>query len=237
MISLSLKRGISVSLAGLAMIAAMLLATPAQAAPPIIGGSNAVSAPWAARVFLNGQGVCSATIIAPSYVLTAKHCVANAGTYTFRIGSVDAASGGTVASTAAITRHPTADLAIVRLTFPVLAIYSPLSSTNVAVGQGVRIYGWGATSACGDEALCQSRFLKVATMAVFAPNCGDLFGGVAICAAPVTGVSAGGDSGGPMFAANRQVGVSSASDRATWSSYTNITTPSYRLWIFLVSGA
>ncbi|HET6287067.1 MAG TPA: trypsin-like serine protease, partial [Amycolatopsis sp.] len=119
-------------------------AEPSGVQPMIIGGQYAQSGPWAARLFVNGQQNCSATIIAPQYILTAKHCVAGSGSYTFRIGSLDQQSGGTMATAASITRHSGADLAIVRLTSSVNATYAPLGTTsNVAVGQNVQVYGWG----------------------------------------------------------------------------------------------
>ncbi|MEV7554357.1 trypsin-like serine protease [Amycolatopsis sp. NPDC089917] len=210
-------------------------AEPSGAQPMIIGGQNAQSGPWAARLFVNGQQNCTATIIAPQYILTAKHCVASSGSYTFRIGSLDQQSGGTMATGSTITRHASADLAIVRLTSSVNATYSPLGTTSsVAVGQNVQVYGWGATSQCGSEINCQSRYLKVATVRVNSVNCSDYNGGVAVCANRVDGITAGGDSGGPMFSGGRQVGVASTSDRSNNTAYTNITR--YRSWIQQVAG-
>ncbi|WP_340682398.1 trypsin-like serine protease [Amycolatopsis coloradensis] len=203
--------------------------------PMIIGGQNASSGPWAARLFANGRQTCTSTIIAPQYILTAKHCVASSGTFTFRIGSLDQQSGGTMATGSTVTRHPSADLAIVRLTAPVNATYSPLGTTaDVSVGQTVQVYGWGATSQCGSEINCQSRYLKVANVSVTSVSCRDYNGGIAVCARRGDGITAGGDSGGPMFASGRQVGVASTSDRQTTTAYTNITR--YRPWIQQIAG-
>jgi secreted trypsin-like serine protease len=234
---------IALAMAGAAL--ALATAAPqAVAAPPepgggatpmIIGGGTASDAPWAARLFVNGQQNCSATIIAPQYILTARHCVSGSGTYTFRIGSLDQTSGGTVATGVAITRHSRADLAIVRLDRSVSATYSPLgTSSDVAVGQTVQVYGWGATCTGQPEINCQSRYLKYANVRVTSVSCRDYTGGVAVCAQRIDGITAGGDSGGPMFASGRQVGVASTSDRATRTAYTNIT--SYRTWIRSVAG-
>ncbi|WP_037310947.1 S1 family peptidase [Amycolatopsis orientalis] len=231
-----------VLLAGTAFMALLGTTAPAATAaepsgvqPMIIGGQYAQSAPWAARLFVNGQQNCTATIIAPQYILTAKHCVASSGSYTFRIGSLDQQSGGTMATAASITRHSGADLAIVRLTSSVNATYAPLGTTsNVAVGQNVQVYGWGATSQCGSEINCQSRYLKVATVRVNSVSCSDYNGGVAVCANWVDGITAGGDSGGPMFSGGRQVGVASTSDRSNNTAYTNVTR--YRSWIQQVAG-
>jgi secreted trypsin-like serine protease len=227
-----------------AALALVMAAPQAVAAPPepsggatpmIIGGGNASNAPWAARLFVNGRQNCTATIIAPTYILTAKHCVSSSGTYTFRIGSLDQTSGGTMATGVAITRHSTADIAIVRLDRSVSATYSPLgTTTDVSVGQTVQVYGWGATCTNQPEINCQSRYLKYANVRVTSVSCRDYTGGIAVCAQRIDGITAGGDSGGPMFASGRQVGVASTSDRATRTAYTNITR--YRSWISSVAG-
>jgi len=221
------------------MLAALVGMTPVASADPspdIIGGGNAASAPWAARMFNNGQQRCSATIIAPTFILTAKHCV-NGTTpsgVTFRIGSLDQLSGGTVARAVAYSSHPVADFSIVRIDRSVSATFSPLSATNVTVGQTVQIYGWGATCTNQPEINCQARLIKVANVRVTTPNGRDAFGGIAISATRINGIAAGGDSGGPMFGNGRQVGVASTSDRATRTNYTNIT--QYRSFIRSVAG-
>ncbi|MFF8499886.1 S1 family peptidase [Streptomyces anulatus] len=209
---------------------------PLQDAPPpttqIIGGGYAQNAPWAARLFSNGRETCSATIIAPTWILTAKHCVTGGG-LSFRIGSLDQHSGGVVANGAQTYTH-SSDLALVRLDRSVQATYSRLGSPgSVSVGQNVQVWGWGATSQCGSEANCQSRYLKVANVTVTG-GCGDAYGGSAICARRGNGITAGGDSGGPMTANGIQVGVASTSDRQTTTAYTNVT--AYRSWIQSIAG-
>ncbi|MEV4319217.1 trypsin-like serine protease [Actinocrispum sp. NPDC049592] len=211
------------------------VASAGEAVPMIIGGGNASNAPWAARLFVNGQQNCSATIIAPQFILTAKHCVSSAGTYTFRIGSLDQTSGGQTATGTTITRSSAADLAIVKLNRSVQATYSPLgSASDVANGDTVQVFGWGATCRDRPEIECQSRLLKVATVTVTNTACRDAFQGIAVCARRGNGITAGGDSGGPMFGKGRQIGVASTSDRSTTTAYTNITR--YRDWIRSVAG-
>jgi secreted trypsin-like serine protease len=234
----------AVTIAG-AVLALAGMAPAATAAPPpdpdpgvtpmIIDGRIATSGPWAARLFVNGRQTCSATIIAPTFILTARHCLSSASGSSFRIGSLDQTSGGTVANGVALTRHPTADLAIVRLDRSVSATYSPLGTTaDVSVGQRVQVYGWGATCTGQPEINCQSRFLKVADVQVTSVTGRDAFGGIAVSARRIDGITAGGDSGGPMFASGRQVGVASTSNRSTVTNYTNITR--YRSWIQSVAG-
>jgi secreted trypsin-like serine protease len=231
--------GVTLAVMGIAAPAASAapVAEPSDVTPMIIGGGNASNAPWAARLFVNGRQNCTATVIAASYILTAHHCVSGAGTYTFRLGSLDQTTGGTMRTGGTITRHGSADLAIVRLTQPydVPSAFSPLGTTsNVAVNQTVQVYGWGATCTNQPEINCQSQRLKVADVRVTSVGCSDYRGGIAVCASRGTGITAGGDSGGPMFASGRQVGVASTSDRATRTAYTNITR--YRPWIQSIAG-
>ncbi|WP_369216939.1 S1 family peptidase [Streptomyces flavofungini] len=200
---------------------------------PIIGGGYASNAPWAARLFSNGQQTCSATIIAPTWILTAKHCVSG-GNLSFRIGSLDQTSGGTTANGVSIVNNASADLSLVKLDRSVSGSYARLGNPgSVSVNQTVQVYGWGATSQCGSEINCQSRLLKVANVVVTG-GCRDAYQGQAICARRGNGITAGGDSGGPMMANGAQVGVASTSDRQTTTAYTNVT--AYRSWIQSVAG-
>ncbi|WP_447035154.1 S1 family peptidase [Streptomyces sp. DSM 118878] len=200
---------------------------------PIIGGGYASNAPWAARLFSNGRQTCSATIIAPTWILTAKHCVSG-GNLSFRIGSLDQTSGGTTANGTSIRNHASSDLSLVQLDRSVSGSYARLGSPgSVSVNQTVQVYGWGATSQCGSEINCQSRLLKVANVVVTG-GCRDAYQGQAICARRGDGITAGGDSGGPMMANGVQVGVASTSDRQTTTAYTNVT--AYRSWIQSIAG-
>nr|WP_180217911.1 trypsin-like serine protease [Streptomyces albus] len=200
---------------------------------PIIGGGYAQSGPWAARLFSAGRQTCSSTIIAPTWILTAKHCVSG-GQLSFRIGSLDQTSGGTLANGTQVHTHSTADLALVRLDRSVATTYARLGNPgSVSVGQSVQVYGWGATSRCGQEINCQSQYLKYANVTVTG-GCSDAYGGSAICARRGDGITAGGDSGGPMMANGVQVGVASTSDRQTTTAYTNVT--QYRSWVQSVAG-
>lgn len=207
--------------------------------PAIIDGGNATDAPWAARLFVDGQENCSATIIAPTWILTAQHCVAGGGTYTFHIGSLDQTQGES-ATGVNIEVSPSADFALVELDHAVDATYSPLGNPgDVAVGDTVQVYGWGATCTDRPEIECQSQMLKVANVSVSSINCSDYRGGTAVCANRIDGITAGGDSGGPMFATAPdgsyvQIGVASTSDRQTFTAYGNVTV--YRDWIASVAG-
>jgi secreted trypsin-like serine protease len=227
-----------IAIAGAVLAALSLAPATATAAPEnpdmspmIIGGSYAQNFPYAARLFANGRENCSATKIAPNWILTAEHCVASSATYTFRAGSLDQHSGGQMVTASQIIKHPSADLALARVSPAMSGPFSPLPAggDGVLAGHTVQLYGWGATCTNQPEINCQSRYLKVANTRVTNPNGTDYRGGRAIAVSRVDGIAAGGDSGGPMFAAGRQVGVASTSDRATRSNYTRIA--SYRSWI------
>jgi secreted trypsin-like serine protease len=226
-----------------AFLAALTLAPMTASAAPedpnmspmIIGGGTATNFPYGARLFVNGQQNCSATKIAPTWILTAEHCVASSGTYTFRAGSLDQTSGGQLVTGNQIIKHPSADLALVRVSTAMSAPFSPLGQT-VSAGQTVQLYGWGATCTNQPEINCQSRYLKVANTQVTTTNGRDYRGGQAISVRRIDGIAAGGDSGGPMFANGRQIGVASTSDRSSVSNYTSLNNTSYRSWIRQYAG-
>ncbi|WP_295144455.1 trypsin-like serine protease, partial [Saccharopolyspora sp.] len=235
--------------AGLALAAAAF-AVPAQAAAPaapappsdlqpmIIDGEDATDAPWAARLLNNGQEACTATAISPEWVLTAQHCVEGAedGAISFRVGSLNQHEGEEFkAKSGGVHIHDSVDLALVNVDRPMNVEFAPLGETgDVANGDTVQTYGWGATCTDKPEAECQATNLKVADVKVTDIACTDYRGGTAVCAERGTGIPAGGDSGGPMFSNGKQVGVASTSDRATSTAYNNIT--EYRDWIKEVAG-
>jgi secreted trypsin-like serine protease len=74
----------------------------------------------------------------------------------------------------------------------------------------------------------------VANVQVTSVDCPDGAAGVSVCANRGDGITAGGDSGGPMYANGKQVGVASTSDRQSYTAYINIT--QYRDWIQSVAG-
>jgi secreted trypsin-like serine protease len=201
-------------------------AVPPPVQPTIIGGGTVSSAPWAAAVFSGGSFTCSGSIIASQWVLTAAHCVG--GSLSVRVGSVFYASGGvtrTVTSTS--TRN---DLALLRLNSAVSTTYVTLANTNPPVGSTNNIYGWGRT--CTN---CPaSSQLKTATVTVSTLNATDAYGGPAIRSTRGDGVAWRGDSGGPQFYNNQQVGVCSTGNGSTYQNYGSVA--SNRAWITSVAG-
>ncbi|MGI8309689.1 trypsin-like serine protease [Saccharopolyspora hattusasensis] len=76
--------------------------------------------------------------------------------------------------------------------------------------------------------------MKVADVNVADIARGDYRDGTAVCAGRGYGIPAGGDSGGPIFAGNVQVGAASTGDRQSTAAYPNVT--EYRDWIQSMAG-
>ena len=133
----------------------------AQPSPTIVGGVNATETYsfMAALSSTDGWG-CGASLIRPTWIITAKHCVtldngdpSAPGSLSFRIGSLYQDSGGSVAQGKQVIRYATddADVALVELTAPVAQ--QPIDIAAAApVGAATRIIGWGCqTDACDGQ--------------------------------------------------------------------------------------
>jgi hypothetical protein len=214
------------------LLSALAAAAPSLAAQPaIIDGGNADSLHAAARMFAGGQEICSATIIAPDWILTQG---ADGQPISFHVGDLDQTKGTTVNATS-VHESPDADISLVQIDQQVQTEYAPLGTeSDVKVGDQAQVFGWGATCTDKPEIECQSQLLKVATVNVTSVDCPDGAAGVSVCADRGDGITAGGDSGGPMYANGKQVGVASTSDRQSYTAYINIT--KYRDWISGTAG-
>ncbi|WHT19260.1 DUF1986 domain-containing protein [Crossiella sp. CA-258035] len=218
---------ITLALAAAVVTAPTAAAAPAGVDPFIIGGKFVTSAPWAAAVYRNGSFTCSGTIIAPTWVLTAKHCVGSG--LTVRVGNVHRAQG-TLATVASYTSHTRADQSLLRLASPVqTSEYSKLADANPATGSTNQIYGWGMTSQSAPPAT-QLKVADVRQTSV----CRDYYGGQALCTTRITGNAWSGDSGGPQMFNGLQVGVASTADGRSTQQYSSV--PAVRDWIRQVSG-
>ncbi|SEP07043.1 S1 family peptidase [Amycolatopsis saalfeldensis] len=230
------KARVAAVLSGVALFSLAAAGTSVAAQPYIIDGGNADSLHGAARMFAGGQELCSATIIAPDWILTARHCTqgADGQQISFHVGSLDQTQGTSVNATE-VHESTDADISLVKIDQQVQTDYAPLGSAgDVKVGDEAQVYGWGATCTDKPEIECQSQQLKVAKVNVTSIDCPDGAAGTSVCANRGDGITAGGDSGGPMYANGKQVGVASTSDRQSYTAYINVTL--YRDWISSVAG-
>jgi hypothetical protein len=110
--------------------------------------------PWMASTQLGDGAPCGGAVIAPTWVLTGKHCHGNALTdnpdrWQVRVGSVDRTQGGEVADVKDFVDYPddNVDLALIQLERPVSVVPLPLVAANESapfqVGASAITLGWG----------------------------------------------------------------------------------------------
>ncbi|MEU7185791.1 trypsin-like serine protease [Streptomyces sp. NPDC045369] len=212
--------------AALLLTGSVIWSAPASA---VIGGAKSTYGPWAVRMLIDGQPTCTGTAVAPQWILTASHCFYEQAQpvadkrISFRVGNLDMRKGTTVRPLPGKRVGSTADMMLVKV--PKMNIPTArLATTGVRVGQTVRQYGWGATCT-DDENACQSPALKQSDLRIVRPDdrrCKGYTapGGPDFCMEKVTGIPAGGDSGGPVMSIGAQgsetlLGVFNGSDRET----------------------
>jgi secreted trypsin-like serine protease len=193
--------------------------------PKIIGGATTTisAAPWMAQLWYdddNGNSFfCGGTVVSPSKILTAAHCVAGydwanngaivTGTDQLPTTNSDGSPnvhGGTVTGVWRQWSHPSFDtpqfdndVAVLTLDVPVTAKPLPLTtasdSASYVVGTNAAAYGWGRTSSTSQDI---SQTLKKATLPITAnSSCATAYGSIfvtghMVCAgAPASGADAG----------------------------------------------
>jgi len=182
---------------------------------PVIGGGASPAGKWpdAAALYFGGQQGCSGTLIAPTVVLTAGHCVIDGRPGTAMVGAVDENNpvGGEKISVIQAYEYPssqsTVDAAVLILQKPAAvtprAIASGWAAFDIKNGASVDLVGFGATDR---DANIDSPILMEATTTITDANC-TASSGCNAAARPNGELGAGGmgidtcpgDSGGPLY--------------------------------------
>jgi len=136
-----------------AVAAAIAIASSTIVAPPAgaIAGGRVNNADSLALLILGGSQ-CSGTVIAPEWVVTAKHCVHQGNSAIF-IKKENYYPKEAVL-------HPKNDLALIRLDRPTSATPTPLATSHLQPQERATVAGWGGdelTGALMADAVVQRR--------------------------------------------------------------------------------
>ena len=193
--------------------------------PSIVGGVETTpnSRPYQVALLMNGRQGCGGTLISPSWVLTAAHCLDSASTssLTVQVGahSMSRRDGQNV-RVSQIIKHENWqgaqgirsgwDIAVLKLATPVSSSIKPAKLPSVrladqisAVGKAVTVSGWGLTRNQGSASdVLREVNLTVMTNQACSSDLRFNVPASVICGAGTGGVSAcNGDSGGPYATA------------------------------------
>ncbi|MFP7366049.1 S1 family peptidase [Corynebacterium callunae] len=206
--SKALPRAISAAaLSSLLVGSSFINAAPAQA---IADGRNVISLPSlntsSSLVRLQiGNVACTGTLITPTWVLTARHCIPEAGNAGAAIGS------STISTFEAVKQaiiHPTADLALVELYSPNNAATPEIYGAHVQPGEQGTASGWGGYSALNQQ-IAQQADVNVQRRITNLE--GPDTSAILLEGQITNGRLMPGDSGGPLFINGQLAGVLSMS--------------------------
>ena len=200
-------------------------ATPTQA-PRVIGGSASSidQSPWQVLIVMRGVSQCSGSLVSPTIVVTAAHCLAGISASDLRvwtgISKTSERSASQESTVASAVAHPSFDsrtfandIGVITLAKPIdllgkvrtIALpYGIDALTWPANGTPVTISGWGVTSPTGGATSDQLMRADIQVLAGPGQPCGqygpDLDPNQDVCAGTPTGNidACQGDSGGPL---------------------------------------
>ncbi len=209
----------------------------------IVGGTAAASGawPWQVKLSISINGstyLCGGSLLSNRWVVTAAHCIDNAGTtvsassVTVRAGSINKDSGGELVGVTRVIKHASYtsstynnDIALLELSSAVTLsstanVVAPLLATQeatlAATNTLATVTGWGTTSSGGSTS---SVLMQVQVPVLTSSYCasasayGSQITTNMICAGYITGGgkdSCQGDSGGPLVVPNGQGGYALA---------------------------
>ena len=231
-------------------------------APYIINGTERDTHPsWLAAFITSGadtfQGQnCAGALIAPSWVLTAAHCLNPNGTPPdVLLGTSRLSQGGTRIAGASVHIHPSyvstnnavgrGDIALLKLATPSNAPVAPLMTAAVqppvASGTGTMV-GWGSTIPTGGGYPDQARWVSAPMLDPAV--CAQLYGADAattLCIGQADANVCDGDSGGPLIirgtdGIERVAGVVSGGATPCTGPDAFMRVTAYADWIRSVSG-
>lgn len=217
-------------MAAIAMCLSPSVASAApQTLPRIIGGSAAAidQSPWQVLIILRNSMQCSGSLVAPSTIITAAHCLNGYTAADVRvwagISKISDRSQSMELPVASITPHPEFkvdtfdnDIGLITLSRPI-DLTGPLQLLALPFGQDARswpasgssavVSGWGVTAAVGSATTDQLMRAEVLVLAGPSEACGQYGPDVDplqdVCAGSPTGAidACQGDSGGPLVVA------------------------------------
>lgn len=186
------------------------------------GGQLETGLPTVGLIQNNTGGTCTGTLIAPSYVLTAKHCQAPA--MTFKLGT-DASNFVSHATDQQIV-HPMSDLMILHLTSPIegksIMRYNT-SDSFPAVGTNCTMVGFGGHAEPDGSSTSGKK--RSATVQITSTD------NTWVIVKWGTGISAPGDSGGPLICNGLIEGVLYGSNQVWPNTTHSFYTPAEAAWI------